>query len=282
MYITIRTLALFLTAALTLPVPTDLSAQRTAESFAWSGSLPTGGSVEVKGVNGPIRAVPSSDGTVRVIAERHARRSDPSDVRIEVVEHAGGVTVCAVYPSSRLFGTNECLPGDAGRLSARNNDTAVTFTVEVPLGADFIARTSNGQVTATGLTGNVHTRTTNGNVTVEGGHAITARTTNGSISLHATGSATARSTNGPITARVETPGGGVLDFSTTNGNIRIALPAAANFELDAVTTNGRIRSDLPITTTTTSRNRLKGTLGSGGDTLTLRTTNGSIRIDRID
>jgi len=53
----------------------------------------------IKGVSGDIRAVASS-GDVEVTAAKHARRSDPDDVKIEVVEHEDGVTICAVYPAT--------------------------------------------------------------------------------------------------------------------------------------------------------------------------------------
>ena len=44
-------------------------------------------------------------------AQRTGRRNDPEDVRLEVVEHAGGVTICAVYPSKDAARPNECRPG---------------------------------------------------------------------------------------------------------------------------------------------------------------------------
>jgi hypothetical protein len=44
------------------------------------------------------------------VATKHGRRSDPAEVEIEVVEHAGGVTICAVYPSPGSR-PNECRQG---------------------------------------------------------------------------------------------------------------------------------------------------------------------------
>ena len=46
-----------------------------------------------------MRAEPSGSNEVEVVAEKRAKRDNPEDVRIEVVPHAGGVTICAVYPS---------------------------------------------------------------------------------------------------------------------------------------------------------------------------------------
>ena len=69
--------------------------------FRWHGRLASGKRVEVKGVNGDVRAVFTTGAEVEVTAAKHARRSDPDDVKIEVIEHDGGVTICAVYPTPR-------------------------------------------------------------------------------------------------------------------------------------------------------------------------------------
>ena len=60
----------------------------------------------------------------------------PAEVKIEVVEHAGGVTICAVYPSSGA--PNECKPGKGGRMNVRDNDVNVEFKVSVPAGVRFV------------------------------------------------------------------------------------------------------------------------------------------------
>lgn len=273
--------AVFLTAAL-LALPLAANTQtREADPFAWEGRLRTDATLEIKGVSGSVRAVPSSGATARVEAYRTGRRNDPSEVRIGVVEHAGGVTVCALYPvtSGRA---NECAPGDAGRIGARNNDVQVRFVVHVPASAHFVARTSNGDVVSEGVSGRVATYSTNGDVRIEGSARAHARTTNGSIVIRTHGEADARTTNGRITAHLnDLAGSQPLSFSTTNGSITLGLPAGANATIDARTSNGSIRTDLPLTVQgRVSRNSLTGTLGSGGRPIQVRTTNGSIHIER--
>src|SRR5213083_596170 len=76
------------------------AAQAAAQTdFQWHSRLATGQTIEIKGINGDVRATASSTSEVEVTAARSARRSNPADVRIEVVPHAGGVTICAVYPT---------------------------------------------------------------------------------------------------------------------------------------------------------------------------------------
>ena len=118
-------------------------AQQNPDEFRWTGQIGRGKSVEIKGVNGGIRASLASGNQVEVLAHKRARRSNTADVFIEVVEHDGNVTICAVYPpsahssgssgstgtgySSRNFrrtprtdsnaGPNECKPGSEGRMN---------------------------------------------------------------------------------------------------------------------------------------------------------------------
>ena len=125
-----------------------------AEDFQWRGRVAAGKTVEIKGVNGAIDATAASGDEVEVTATKKGRRSDPGSVRIEVVEHGEGVTICAVYPD--VDGRrNECRAGDGGHMNTRDNDVSVHFTVRVPRGVAFAPRTVNGDVEAEGLEGDV-------------------------------------------------------------------------------------------------------------------------------
>src|SRR5579859_6743161 len=114
-----------------------------ADDFQWHGSVGRGHSVEIKGINGDVRAEPSGGNDVEVVAEKTANRDDPADVRIVVVPHDGDVTICAVYPSRDASKPNECVPGDGGRMSVQNSDVQVKFTVKVPAGIRFVGTTVN-------------------------------------------------------------------------------------------------------------------------------------------
>jgi len=271
-----RRIPLLLTLAglagpLTMPTPGGAltfalaAAQEPEQEFRWSGRIEQGRAVEVKGVNGSVRAERSSGTEVEVIAHRTARRSDPSSVTIEVLPHAGGVTVCALYPSPGGERANECTPGSGGRMSVRDNDVQVAFTVRVPDGVHFVARTVNGTVEATGLTADVE-----------------ARTTNGSVVISTLGLARAHTTNGSIDVTLSGPANRDLHFMTTNGSITLTAPADLNATVDAATTNGRVESDFPITVQgALSPRRLRGVVGTGEDRqLVLQTTNGDIRLRR--
>jgi Putative adhesin len=231
--------------------------------FQWRGQIGSGQTIEVKGVNGDIRAVASSSGDTEVTATKSSRRSNPADVRIEVVPHAGGTTICAVYPDGSGQGSNRCEPGEGGRMRTRDNDTVVHFVVHVPVGVRFTGRTVNGEIEAASLNGDAE------------GHTV-----NGSVHLSTTGFAVANTVNGSIDVtmgRADWPGG--AKFSTVNGGVTLHLPAILNAEVRASTVNGDIVSDFPITVTgAVTRRSLRGTVGSGGQELNLSTVNGSIKL----
>jgi hypothetical protein len=232
--------------------------------FRWHEPLAAGRVIEIKGINGNVEAVPSAGGEVEVVAVKRARRSNPEDVRIEVVRHGDGVTICAVYPNPGGE-PNTCEPNNS-RSHVHDNDTTVNFTVRVPAGVKFNGRTVNGNVEARGL-----------------GADVDAKTVNGGVNVSTTGFASAQTVNGSITAvvgRADWPDG--LEFKTVNGGIDLTLPASLSAHVEAKTLNGDITSDFPLTVSGTfSRRRLSGTIGSGGDRqLILETVNGSVQIRR--
>lgn len=235
-----------------------------AQDFTWRGRLAANRTIEVRGVNGGIRAVAARGNEVVVTADKHARRSDPDEVTIEVVEHAGGVTICAVYPTRRGRRENECRPG-GGHNNVQDNDVTVDFTVEVPAGVEFAAHTVNGDIDVGALQSNVMARTVNGNIDISTSGWAEANTVNGSISADM--------------GRADWPSG--AEFETVNGSITLTLPADVSADLTASTVNGGIDSDFPVTIQGRfGPRRVTGTLGGGGTPLRLKTVNGGIRLRR--
>lgn len=231
--------------------------------FHWKGRIAAGKAIEIKSVNGDINAVAGS-GDVEVTAVKHARRSDPEEVKIEVVPSDAGVTICAVYPSDGRT-ENSCEPGEHDHMSVHDNDVRVDFTVHVPAGVRFVGKTVNGGIEAASLASDVD-----------------ATTVNGSIHLSTSGAATAETVNGSIVASLgRSTWSDALDFRTVNGSITLDLPANLSAEVRAKTVNGDIVTDFPLTVTGRLGHRsLNGTIGSGGGgrRLDLSTVNGTIRL----
>ncbi len=235
-----------------------------AQDFNWHGKIAQGKRLEIKGVNGDVRAVLASGAEAVVNARKHSRRSDPDEVEIKVVESEDGVTICAVYPTpAHARHENDCEPGDQWHSSTDNNDVTVDFEVQVPAGVEFDGRTVNGEMSAEGLKADVQ-----------------ASTVNGSVRVSTSGLAEASTVNGSVYAEIGRANwNDALEFSTVNGGITLIMPGKLDTEVRASTVNGEIDSDYPLTITGKfGPRRLRGTIGAGGRTLSLSTVNGEIRL----
>jgi DUF4097 and DUF4098 domain-containing protein YvlB len=246
--------------ALTGVAATAAAAQST--DWNWKGAVAAGKSVEIKGVNGDVRATAGSGSEVVVTAVKKGRKSDPSTVSIEVVNSAAGVTICAVYPSTGKQ-ANTCGAGDGGHMSTNDNDVSVDFTVQVPAGVKFVGRTVNGSVSTERLGSDADVSTVNGDVRVVAAGVVRANTVNGSIDV----------------SMGKANWTGTVDLSTVNGSIRATLPANFSAEVSGKTVNGSIESEFPLVVQGKFGPRsIHGTIGSGGRTLDLETVNGSITL----
>ncbi len=231
--------------------------------FLWTGEIGSGRAIEVKGVNGSVNARWHRGDQVIVQASKNARRSDVRTVRFEVIEHANGVTICALYRSRGR--DNKCAPGKGGRLGGNNNDVNVEFDVQVPSGVTFIGKTVNGNVQAIELRG-----------------PIEAETVNGEIKASASGYVSAESVNGDIEAallgNVLT---GAMSLQTVNGTVTLVLPSGTNADIIGATANGQIRSEFPLMIQGRfGPKRFEGVLGQGGEDIRLESVNGSISVIR--
>jgi hypothetical protein len=235
------------------------------EEFRWQGRLSPGASLEIKGVNGRIEASPGEGDRVEVLAAKQGRRHHPSEVKIQVVEHSRGITICAVYPGRDDRRPNECIPGEGGRMETRNNDVSVAFTVKVPAGVAFVGRTVNGGIQAAQLTGDAEAHTVNGKVSLASAGQVRAETVNGSVEL------TLGSANWD----------GASSAESVNGSVTVTLPGDVSTTVRAQTVNGRVESEFDLgASARKTRSSVSGTIGAGGRELSLRTVNGSVRLRR--
>jgi hypothetical protein len=255
-------IVLGLTAALLLAA----APAHAQDVWTWNKGIASGRTLEIKGVNGHVKAVAVSGGEARVTARKSARRGNTAEVTIEVVEHAGGVTICAVYPTPpRSRQQNECRPGSGGPMNVQNNDVQVNFEVQVPAGVAFIGRSVNGGVEATGMSAAVEGHSVNGAVTIETVGVARAKTVNGAINV----------SMGRSDWRDR------LEFETVNGGITVTFTGDVNTEVTASTVNGGIETDYPLQVMGRfGPRRVSGTIGSGGRELVLSTVNGGIAIRR--
>lgn len=251
-------------------VSTPLAAQTDdGTTFRWSGPIPSGRAIRLHNMNGDIRVERAESGSkVDVVAERKVRRGNPKTVRFEVRTRSDGdVVVCALWGDDMRC-TDDGNRGSyhSGGTWSRGDEIEVVMRVRVPDGVKTVARSTNGGISAEGLSSEVDASTTNGDVNIRtSGGYVNATTTNGSISASL----------GRLT------GAEPMRFTTTNGSVTLFAPPSLSADLEMATVNGDLHSEFPITMTGRFlRNSIKATLGQGGRSIIVRTTNGDVSLKR--
>ncbi len=131
-----------------------------AASLRWTGSLPPGGTLEVRGLNGPVRIVAGDGDELEILASRKGPRAIFSAIEVKIVEHERGVTVCAVCQ-----GLDAAAPRRLERRLSRGvAGVRVELLARVPPGVHVVASTVNDDIEVVGLTSNVDAGTANGRV----------------------------------------------------------------------------------------------------------------------
>jgi DUF4097 and DUF4098 domain-containing protein YvlB len=236
------------------------------EPFRWSGIVEPGKTLEIRGINGDIEVSGAEGAAAEVRASKEGEDDDPREVRIEVVEDAQGVLICAVYPTRRGERPNECQRNRRDQ-QLDDHDLHVDFVARVPAGVRLVARTVNGSITATGIRADTEVSTVNGKVEVASTGTVSANTVNGSI----------EATMGRERWT------GKLEFHTVNGSVTLRMPAGTSAVVEGGTVNGDLETDFPLTLEANRQwgpTRFEGAIGEGGGRLSIETVNGKIRLVR--
>lgn len=207
----------------------------------------------------------------------------PRETDIDIDTSGGTIRVASVHGRARL-GTS------GGNIRA------------LEIGGELDAHTSGGNIIVKHVDGSVDAHTSGGSIEVEDVRGdLRADTSGGNIEARqVTGDVSADTSGGTIRisyvgGRVDadTSGGSVrVSFSsgnysggrlsTSGGGIRVRLDPAADLFIDASASGGSVTVDIPITIQgKISKNKLKGRIGSGGETLMLRTSGGGVRIEPL-
>ena len=239
----------------------DKGPVKTGTPFRWIHPVAAGRTIKIHGINGSIRAELASGKEAMVEATKTARKSDPDEVRIRVVDRGDMIEFCACYPQEDGSDGECCEPGHGQTI--RDNDVRVDFVVHVPDGVKFDASTVNGDVSISGSSAPVQAMTVNGDVDIATRGLASATTVNGGIDVRMGASALHDD----------------LSFATVNGPIRLEVPSRLDADVTATTMSGSIRSDFDLPVWREFMNsRMSGSLGRGGHDLKLSTINGRIEL----
>ncbi len=264
---------------------------------------------------GTVLIEPSIDGKIKIQAVKVLRGFSEERLR-EIVDE---VTVDMDYSASQLvIRTDQLRPRPSG-VSSMKVDFRIYLPVETitdirssnanimisGLRGNLKMRTSNGSLVVKDHTGDVIGTSSNGSIQIDGSQGnFDLNTSNAAIELtNIAGSIKADSSNGRI--RVDTTDvvlGAYLDTSnssiefrgkmvegnhyemdTSNGSIQIWIDESLGYDLNAKTSNGRVEFTFPIEIAGSyNSNHLYGQIGGGGTTLTLSTSNGNIKLHKME
>lgn len=218
-----------------------------------TGFRPAGGTLTIDpSENGGIAVYGWDRDSVAVIAkvEAQARTEGAAQAIVDGIRiEAGGQHITARGPDT-----------------ARPESWAVSFDVYVPRHSDLALQAVNGPLSVEEVTGTMQLHALNGPISLRAvGGAVTARVQNGPLTVDLTG------------ARWDGSG---LDAEAENGPVSLGIPDRYNASLETGTVNGPMNIDFPLTVTIQGRmtNRIHTTLGDGGPSVRVVTTNGPITI----
>jgi len=221
-------------------------------------ALAKDGTLEIRNANGLIDIQSTEGDGVDVTADRVVRA-----VSDEAAKDA--LSKWEIDQSA----TSDRIVIDSGRHGGMNlmvnMSRRADYHVRAPQWANLRIETTNGTIDLRGprVAGSVRLQTTNGNVKAIGLENSSSVTT----------------TNGAVTLEVSRLGDDGVSCETTNGSITLVVPTEVNARLSARVTNGGISARVPkMTISEESRRRLDATLGSGGPTIRLETTNGAVTV----
>ena len=224
--------------------------------------------LKVTSVNGQIKINSWEGDTVKLDAIKRSRfdREELEKVEIEVTEGDNEIKIEVKYLD----------PGDA-RVS-------VDMNIKVPdnIIVDY-AKTSNGDIQISGTKGDTEASSSNGAIIIDGVDGyVKASTSNGGIDIKGTtGIDDLETSNGAINAEIFDFQKDV-DIKTSNGGITVYINPSLDADIEMGTSNGKISvNDVTLALTSSEENYMKGTLGEGGDKLSIKTTNGNVNLNKL-
>jgi DUF4097 and DUF4098 domain-containing protein YvlB len=295
-----RSLSLALPATLLLALPAAAQQRTTGDrDLDWRGSVRSGDWVRVFSHKGEIRVEPGSGSQVEVHGEARGSSAERQRVTFEVIEHGGGVTICAHDERQRC--DEDGLKSEGRGWSGRDRSANVILTVRLPrgvhvnagsgngdvhvtqAGADVRASSGNGSVEVLGAAGSVRASSGNGAVTVNEAHGgVEASSGNGRVRVSTSqGPVKASSGNGSVEVRMASiEGAEDMQFSSGNGRVVVYLPDDFDGAIDLTTGHGEAYTDFPVTIRgRLQKSRIQGTVGSGnGPRVRLTSGNGDVEV----
>ncbi len=162
---------------------------------------------------------------------------------------------------------------------------SLTLTLKVPRESALDLTSGDGNLAVTGVKGDMRMHTGDGRIEAKSlDGRLVASTGDGTIDVDGRFDVLDVHTGDGSVDAAASPGSAVASawsVRTGDGSVTLRLPGDFKANLDAHTGDGHLTLNLPITMSgSVDRSHVQGTLNGGGGLLTVRTGDGSIRIDR--
>lgn len=215
-----------------------------------------GGNIKVSDLNGTVRAH-TSGGSL----------------------HFGNITGTV---QGRTSGGNIKLTSSGGPATLKTSGGSIEVG---DVAGDIYAQTSGGNLRFGEIQGSVSGKTSGGSIKVgkcSGG--VDVHTSGGNITLESvTESVNAKTSGGSIQAALIEQLHDECSLRTSGGNITVTLIPDIAIDVDAETSGGNVSTDFTVASVIQGKvpkNRLKGSINSGGSLMKLRTSGGNIRLQK--
>lgn len=167
-----------------------------------------------------------------------------------------------------------------GDVKAKTSGGSLSFA---HVKGELWGRTSGGSIKLQGCTGDADVKTSGGSIRigkVKG--EVTAITSGGSITVEEVkGTINAVTSGGSVKASISEQPQGDCKLKTSGGSVTVNLAEGIELDLEAKTSGGRVHVNLPVSIKgKVSKKYVKGELNGGGPLLYLKTSGGSIRINK--
>ncbi|MFZ1291710.1 MAG: hypothetical protein WAR79_16560 [Melioribacteraceae bacterium] len=282
-------------------------------------NVKSGGILYIETDKGSITVKSHESETINVVVYYKAKTDDDEfakklfdNFNIQYDQNGSNLKIIAKYKGSKNW-LNNIFSGN------KWNKLDVKFEITVPTKYNTDLTTSGGGITVGDLNGYVKAETSGGGLTfgnitgdIDGntsGGGITVGECDGNLNVHTSGgginiekckgTVEAETSGGGITVNevygtinASTSGGSVFasileqpkkncSLSTSGGGITVKLAENIGVNLDAKTSGGSVSTDFPITMKgTMDRSKLNGKINNGGPDLYLRSSGGSIHVEK--
>ena len=249
-----------------------IAASTTAFADDWSKQWSVSGSPELH--------VEAGDGSVHLIA------GTSDQIAATVTTKGWKIGPGEVTISERQVGSRVEFEVHVPKMHYSNNvNRSIRVDIRLPRDTATFVHTGDGSIEISGLHGEIQARTGDGSIEahdIEG--SLQAHTGDGHITIKGRMDVLSLET-GDGSIEAELSSGSTLAsgwrMQTGDGHVTVRLPQGINANLDAHTGDGSVKVDLPITTESISKEHhdVRGKINGGGETLTIRSGDGSIHIE---